>query len=351
MDALTNVVAVLILVLILVQADVSRKVQQFIDDLAPATPEDIAQSLSRITELERQQSIAAARLMEKPPSPQEITAIETSIADLEKNIQQINQSQTQLAEVRKLESQVRENLNKEITLSDELTKEIERLNGRLEALPAIDPDTPTVVNIPNTRPIPENAKTYYAITVKDRVHIINPYTHLAVFQREFDRRKNDWLINRVKVKGKADKFFYDGVKIANHFKTFNWGATGNQKIEILASPTSWNLQLVIRPDLEKGGTPVDSLTDPNSDFVKNVIPISRDFSAVLLYQVHSNSFKSYLAARELTEKVNLAAGWEIKHSQDIRITIPDIAIKRLQEPKKPGGDAPPKPPTVKPKLD
>eukprot|EP01051_Picozoa_sp_SAG22_P033874 SAG22_NODE_15061_length_358_cov_0.776062_1_plen_71_part_01 len=44
MDALTNVVAVLILVLVLVQVDVSQKVSEFLDNLKPATAEDIAQN-------------------------------------------------------------------------------------------------------------------------------------------------------------------------------------------------------------------------------------------------------------------------------------------------------------------
>ena len=41
MDALTNVVAVLILVLLLVQANVTQKIQAFIEDLEPATQEQV----------------------------------------------------------------------------------------------------------------------------------------------------------------------------------------------------------------------------------------------------------------------------------------------------------------------
>ena len=55
MDALTNVVAVLILVLLLVSADVKQKVEQFFDDIEPATPEQIEESKKKIEELEKEQ--------------------------------------------------------------------------------------------------------------------------------------------------------------------------------------------------------------------------------------------------------------------------------------------------------
>jgi hypothetical protein len=53
MDALTNVVAVLILVLVLVQADVSQKVVEFLDGLKPATPEQVVASTKEVGALEK----------------------------------------------------------------------------------------------------------------------------------------------------------------------------------------------------------------------------------------------------------------------------------------------------------
>ena len=56
MDALTNVVAVLILVLLLVQADVAQKVVQFLEGLKPATPEQIVEAKKTVEELEQKQT-------------------------------------------------------------------------------------------------------------------------------------------------------------------------------------------------------------------------------------------------------------------------------------------------------
>jgi len=351
MDALTNVIAVLILVLLLVQADVTQKVQKFFDDLPPATPEQIAESKARIIELERKQTVANARLMEKPPSPQEIAAVESEITKLQASISEINKDKKELSNAQELLKQVQANLDQEATKTDALTKQLQEIDVEINALPAIDPDTPTVVNIPNSRPIPDNAKKFTAMIIKDRIHIIDPHTIIDTFNREFDRRKNDWVAHRVKIKGKPDKIQYDGVKIANHFKTFNWGNTRNQTIEIIARPTDWNLSLVIRPDLEKGGTPIASIDEANSEFVSASRFVARGFSSVLMYNVHPDCFTTYLAARERTEKLNIAAGWDISYRTDFSMYIPEVTIKRLQEPPKGNPTGPARPPGVKPKLD
>lgn len=351
MDALTNVVAVLILVLVLVQADVSRKVQQFLDDLQPATPEDVAQSQKLIEELERKQAVAEARLREKPATPEEIAEEKRQIALLEKSMEENKELLADLDEVRELVKTVRAEREAENTKTTAIQKEIARLEGLLDTIPPIDPDTPTVVNIPNSRPIPGDAITYHALVAKNRVHIIDSESILATFNREFERRKGDFLHERKKRKGQPDVFVYDPNKIAAHFKNFNWGNTRGQKVEIQVIPTAFQMLLVITPDHAKGGTPLENLADPGGEFAKSVPLLRQSLRNVLLYRVNPDSFPTYLAARELTERVNIAAGWEISGVSDFRMRIPGLSVRRLQEPAKPQGGGPPKPPPLKPKLD
>lgn len=351
MDALTNVVAVLILVLVLVQADVSRKVQQFLDDLQPATPEDVAQSQKLIEELERKQRVAEARLREKPATPEEIAEEKRQIALLEKSMEENKELLADLDEVRELVKTVRSEREAENTKTTVIQKEIARLEGLLDTVPPIDPDTPTVVNIPNSRPIPADAITYHALVAKNRVHIIDSQSILATFNREFERRKADFLHERKKRKGQADIFIYDPNRIAAHFKDFNWGNTRGQKVEIRVLPTSYQMQLVVTPDHANGGTSLENLADPGGELAKSVPLLRQSLRNVLLYRVNPDSFPTYLAARELTEKVNIAAGWEISGNPDFRMLIPDLRVRRLQEPPKPQGGGPAKPTPLKPKLD
>jgi hypothetical protein len=354
MDALTNVVAVLILVLVLVQADVSQKVQQFFDDLPPATPEDIAQTKTLLDDLDRKQRISEARLREKPPTPEDIEEEKRQIALLEKSMEEKKELLANREQVRALEKKVRAERDAENTETSAIQKEIARMEALLDTTPPMEESKPTVVNIPNSRAIPDDATMYYAIVNQGRVHMLDPQTPIAIIHRELEQNKREWLHNHVKIKGKPDRFVFDGTKITNHFRNFKWGNTRGQKIEIRPEPTGYFLWLVIRPDHAQGGTPLQDLGQPGNEFAKAVATIRQNFKSVLLYRVHPNSFDTYLAARNLTEKVNIAAGWDINSSTEFHMPIPDLTVKRLMEPPAPKPGSPPKPPrppALKPKLD
>lgn len=351
MDALTNVVAVLILVLILVQADVSQKVQKFIDDLTPATAEDIAKSQEKLEEMKRKQKVAESRLLDKPASPEDIAEEKRQIALLEKSLEENKELLADLDQVRVLAEKVRAERETENTKTVTIQKEIARIEGLLDTMPKVNPNTPTVVNIPNSRPIPEDAKKFYAMVVHGRVHMIDANTPIALFQRELERRKADFLHQVIKKKGQPDRYVYDGTKIVNHFKNFNWGNNRKQVVMLVEEPTNYFLWFVIRPDLGKGGTPLEELGKPGNEFAIAAGAIRKTFKSILLYRVHPNSFEAYLTARELTEKINIAAGWEINGSPEFRIPMPGLTVRRIKEPPPKIPDNKPKPPPVKPKLD
>jgi hypothetical protein len=51
------------------------------------------------------------------------------------------------------------------------------------------------------------------LAFKDRVHMIDTHTPLAIFEDEFKEHKRDWLVERIKQQG-ADRLIYDQSKIA-----------------------------------------------------------------------------------------------------------------------------------------
>ncbi|YCM44253.1 hypothetical protein V2O64_23380 [Verrucomicrobiaceae bacterium 227] len=85
MDALTDVVAVLILVLVLAQMDVTQKVVEFMDNLEPATPEELAESRKAVEEAVAIVAQKEALLSEEPPTPEALEEETRQLALLEKN--------------------------------------------------------------------------------------------------------------------------------------------------------------------------------------------------------------------------------------------------------------------------
>jgi hypothetical protein len=353
MDALTNVVAVLILVLILVQADVSQKVQKFLDDMIPATPEMLAAMKEQIIRQEAQLVKLEAAMKQDAPSPAQIEEEKRQLALLEKTLEENKAALADLDKLRSIEATVKAERETESKKTETIQTEIAKIEGQLDRTPALESDTPTVVNIPNSRPIPDDATMYHAMAIKGRVHVIDPNAVLKEFNAEFAKHRNDWLFKRIKIKGKADRYIYDGQKIAAFFKGYDWGNFRGQKIEIIANPKAYRLQLVITPDLENGGTPTDQLATPGSPYSKAAATVLRDFKAVLMFQVATDSFDTYLEARQLADRANIAAGWEIKNDSKYTMRIDDPEIRCLEPaaPAKPGQPTPAKPPPLKPKLD
>ncbi|MFD2255521.1 hypothetical protein ACFSSA_02435 [Luteolibacter algae] len=350
MDALTNVVAVLILVLILVQADVTQKVQKFMDDLQPATPEEVELAKAKVEELKEKKELLEERMKEEPATPEDIQKEKLQLALLEKSLKENENLLADINELRELEKKTREERDTEREQTVAVQEEIAKLEALLDETPVIKPTGPTVVTIPNSRPIPDDAQVYYALAIKDRIHIIDPFTPVEMFEREFERNRKDWLLERVRQKG-ADRYIYDGVKIAEYFKTFDWKNSRMQKLEIFSWPTSNRLQLVITPDAEKGGTPLEDLGKPGNAYAKALSVLSQNFKSVLIFQVNPDSFNAYLKARELADAANIAAGWEMSWQKKYVINFPDIEVKRLEEPKPKPDQKKPTPPKLKTKLD
>ncbi len=350
MDAMTNVVAVLILVLILVQADVSQTVQRFIDDLKPATPEEVEQARQRVAVLEDKRENRLRILEEAAPDPRRIEEEKRRLALLEKELGDNRKLLAERDEVLKLERRLRQERDTEKTETDKLQEQIAKLEAMLDATP-VKQTKPDIVTIPASRPIPEDAKIYYAYAFGGRVHLIDPFTPLDLFDREFRREKNDWEVQRIKRPG-ADVYRYGAGRIMNHFKGFDWGNRRGQKVELISQPHWGHLRIRITPNAASGGTTTDELRQPGSPFHQAVKSLARVRDAVLMFRVHPDSFDTYLAARPLADAVNLPAGWEVWFGRHHEYAIPDLNIKPTapppEQPAKPGG---PDPPKLDPTLD
>ena len=190
MDALTNVVAVLILVLLLVQTDVTNKVVEFLEGLSPATPEQVQESKEKLEELQKQKENNEKLLSEEPPTPEKLEAEKRQLALLEKEAKLNKDLLADLEELKKIEDQIRKEREAEDQKTTKIQEEIARLEALLDDTP-IKTTAPTVVSIPISKAVPKNAEIYPVIIQQNRVHFIDPHTPLELFEKEFARNKRD----------------------------------------------------------------------------------------------------------------------------------------------------------------
>jgi len=352
MDALTNVVAVLILVLMLVQIDVVKTVVQLQEDLEPATDEMIVEKTKRIEELEKKLKELDQQKDEEPPSPEELIEKKELIAKLQKELEAKKISSEVLAKLITDEKKAREKRDKEAAETEALQAEIERLLIAIDDTPILDDPPPEVVTIPNSRPIPKNANTYYAICRKDGVHFIDPFTPEESFMKEFKKYRTKWVVERIERNGERIKL-YDREKIEAHFKNFSLDNSRGQKVQLITN--KHNPRLYLRTNCAEG-TKFADLSKAKNRFNQICKTVARDKDNILIFRVHPDGMSTYVKARQIADKNKVPAGWEMNASTVFQTHIKEIEVKAEPRPAQPKPTTPPKPakpapPKISTKLD
>lgn len=356
MDAMTNVVAVLILVLLLVQVDVSQTVRKFLEDLKPATPEEVAEARERVDLLIQKRDNRLSILKSAAPDPAILERERQQLAQLRQQLTAARDSQrerTRLADLHDKLRRERDSLKARLAGQQQ---QVALLGKQLEATP-IKVARPDIVSIPASRPIPEGANVFYCYIIQDRVHLIDPVTPLSRFEREFKMSRTKIKHERIERKGE-DRYLHDTRAVLNHFKDFNWGNTQPHQKVTLESAPHWNrLQLRITPDLKKGGVSAEQLGQSDSPYHQALLGLSRSRANVLMFRVHTDSFDTYLKARDLADRVNIPSGWEVHWARNHQFPILSMEVKPYGQPPAPkpadpnAKPKPPSPPELKPTLD
>lgn len=353
MDALTNVVAVLILVLLLVQANATKQVEQYFENLEPATEEDLAQTLKEMEQLKQEKLKAEDLLKAEAPDPSLLKKLREEIRLINLDLSTQKESNQALAELLALREKVQKERDDEQEETKAFQEEIAMLESSLDQTPVLKPLPPTEVSIPDSRPIPDNATIYYVMVTADRVHFIDTSTPLNEFYGLVKKNKLKWQHEKIKRKGDT-LIIYDQEKINQFLKTYTFQSPEGHRIQIPPNPTNVRLFMDVYPDLKKGGTHKDDLLRRGNKFHAKLQQLSMKRNIVLMFRVHSEGFHTYLTARKLSDKYRIPAGWELNGDNKVRTWMQDISVTRLKDPPPPDPNAkerPPGPPALKSTLD
>lgn len=366
MDALTNVVAVLILVLLLVNLDVTKKLVEVFEHIEPATEEDVQKSKDTLAKLEIDKRNIQNLLKETPPTAEEIEEIKRLIEQIKHQI--ATKTEEQKKHLRSLEelklrlAKAKNDRDAEQKKTESFIEEIRRLEILINSTPVVEALPPTEVKIPNSRPIPSNAEIFTAIVREGRVHLLQPMNYyLEMLEKEFRARKRDLGLETIQ-KGTKDITIYDQLKTLEHFKNFDFKAPPGQAVTISSPPTASTFSIKVTPDFKNGGTTLEQLDDNDNDFTEALRKIRFNSNAVVIFQVETNSFLTYMKARSIVDGTRIPSGWEISTMTSMSANIPDVAAKPTATPpptpsptpkaaSSPTATPKPTPPKIGPKLD
>jgi hypothetical protein len=346
MDALTNVVAVLILVLILLQVDVGKTVEKLLGNLPPATQQQIDDAKAKLADLSRDRDNVRKSISAKPPDPALIEQAKRDIALLDASNKESQVRLLDIAKLKELLAKHQKTYDAEKQKTQLILDEIRKLEALLDQTPIPTPPKADVVRIPNSRDIPEGATMYYAYVLNNRLHLIDPTTAKKMVLAEFDKVRSKFLRETINVKGGRDRKIYDQSKLVAHFATLDLKVR-DQKITLPENPTGTRPVMRIEFDRQNGGIPLSELEQPNSEWHRMCKLIRSQFRAVLMFRVRGDGFAAYIKAREIADAANIPCGWELSDSMSHTEILPDFEFNRLREPpksqpKRPDGPPPPK---------
>lgn len=349
MDALTNVVAVLILALLLVNLNVTQKLVELTEALEPVTPEELEQTKKELEETEKE-IVEAEKMSEQVVTPANIQQETRNIALLQKQLQEAKKKNEEMLraveDLKALEAKLREERDAEKKKTLALQEEIKRLELLLDTTPRLEPIPPTVVTIPDSRPVPENARQYFAMVRGDRVHLIDPFTPAETAEKEAKNRRKELNGERADRPG-GDVMVYDQQATLKMLSAFDFKPPEGQTFKVISIPHLKYLDLEITPDLQKGGTSLEDLSKPRNAFVDRLKKIAFDRKGVLIFLVAPDGYATYLKARELADQNRVPAGWEIDGSPSRRVRLETVEVRPTATPPPPPAnqkkdDGPPK---------
>jgi len=350
MDALTNVVAVLILILILLQVDVGQTVDRILGNLKPATKEQIARAADEVAKAKRDLARQQAALNAPPPTPDQIAKVRADLALLEKDATARQAALLEHGKLVALYNKTKAAADAELAKTNKVLEEIRKLTALLDQTPVPKAPPATVVRIPDSREIPEDANIYYCVIRDDSAHLVDLISAKANVMREFDRRQRELFRELVKIKGKPDRRIYDQDKVVKYFASQNLNVR-NQSVTVPYNRPWTRLNVRIEIDPKKGDASKADIETPKGRFHAICNKLSSYPRRVLIFKVHPNSFGTYLKAREIADQYRIPCGWEIDGATAFALPL-DFEVNRLEEPPPPQpGAAPPPKPTPKRKLD
>ena len=349
MDALTNVVAVLIVILILLQVDVENTVNKMFDELLPATPEAVEFSKTQLADLEETLSKEREMLEAPAPTGQTLATIRTDLSLLERSIEENKAKLLALEELKKLAEKTEKESAEEKKKTDERLAKIRNLEALLDQTPRPKPQVASVVSIPDSRPIPNNANVFYCFITGDQAHLVDAIQAKEMVMKAFDEKRRDLKAERIRKPGEKTRTVFDQEEVVGFFATREMKMR-NQTITVPFNKPWTRLNYRVTFEPAKGDASSADMDQPDGrfhrmmDYVKDSAP-----RPVLIFKVHPSGFATYLKARRIADEKQVPAGWEVDGNPFFSAVLDEIEVNRLEDPPPP--PATPTPPRPARKLD
>ncbi len=300
LDTMTNVVGILVILLTVTQLGVGEAVERIKDALPEITDEDMDRSKKQVEDLdsllklekEQLQTVKELTQQKKPVNIEEQKALAEK---LKKELEKLKAIQINIEE-----------LKKQITERDKAVKSIEKtidaketeladIKAKLAKTPDPGP-TPNakIVNLPNPRDAPSGAKPIEYVCHGGRILRVDIPQLQALALAAIAKSR---FVT-------AQEQAVDCDKLVKLFENRN---VGNRDWRIKLKPVGGVPYLVLNPRKDRGDTS-ERLRKPSALFRKTIQKVNPNLF-YLNFRVWSDSYDTYLVARQYADQRGVLAGW------------------------------------------
>ncbi len=356
MDTMTNVVGVLIIVLVVVGIGLAKSVKKVLSELPPVTVEEHEELKKKVADKTpkddpRKLDEELAKLEEElKKATADLSDLETTKEKQNIKVIDFDSLQKQIEERRKQRDKLKETVAK-------LLAEVDQMKARLDQTPVYQPPPPTVVKLPNPRPMPDQAQLQRFLISGKRIIYLNEEDTVELVERELKQADASIALSHETVKGPDGKpamqreksgrlspvrrTVYDLKKFTDYF-TRRRLSSRDAALQVSQVPNSNRIQMRITPtptageDLEKARVFI-------STFQSQLRKMKSDPKAVAWFIVYKDSIETYLALREVVDQLGVPAGWELTGNAFFTRWLPGeytVAFTPVAAPAVPAGAAP-----------
>ncbi len=307
LDAMFNVVGILILVVIIAQLNAGQAVNRMskqLERLPKVSPDALAEAKQRAEKLKKLLDRLEAKTEGPPPKLEDKRVTLAELRKRMKRLQKLVEMDSALQKKRRtLGAERSKLLEKKKALekkADAAGARLKRLKAKLaEAEPPEKPPD-KVVRLPRPRDAPEGWKPLWVLVANDK---------LFLYDRQASQRRLRKFMKRLPRREKtADRTA--GIPRKAFFKVFRERETSHPHFQLKAEAAGRfnrrpRFEFVPRSDT---GIGKDEIEAKWAEVVRDAGSRKR----YLRYMVKPDSFDTYLAARRVTDKIGVPAGWEVR---------------------------------------
>lgn len=343
LDALTNVVGILLLVLILTSLNMTEVVRKIISELPVVTEE---QFKDKQKELEKSQIVLQERQKVWNEMDIKTDRLDTELASLKLEIENLKENNKDIIDLQKrlqalLEQKrlLKEDNSTKTDRNNDASEERDRLLAILDETPEVEAPPAQMVRLPESGKAERSEEPRYVLLKYNKAYFVGDvYQHLFTARDVIDQNFEQLVYNgsgmgsythslkgtKTNDQGRPDdlrgrddqpfrKYRYDGQKVVSFFEQKDFGGS-NLKYKAVYNKGSDTIELRVVPR-EEGGITMDQMAQANNPLEKAFK--SAKFNRVfLVYYVSPDSFPAYTAARTLSDNIGLKAGWHFWKAEE-----------------------------------